>query len=105
QRYLAAAKKIFPDSNRDTLPWDVGLRDAMLLLYVVEDEFLPAADIKNVRGVSHVQNLVSARNGSVLAHGVKSVTQEQCDDLKARALRNLRAFWKLHHSGENLNNW
>jgi CRISPR-associated protein (TIGR02710 family) len=104
QRYLGAVREIFPDSNREALPWDVGLLDAMLLLYVVGDELLPAADIKNLRGVNHVQNLVSTRNGSVLAHGVELVTQKQCDDLRARALRNLRAFWQLHHEDEHVNN-
>lgn len=104
QRYLDTVRKIFPDSNRTGLPWDVGLLDAMLLLFIVGDELLPVADIKNLRGVNHVQNLVSSRNGSVLAHGVELVTQKQCDDLRARALRNLRAFWQLHHDDEHVSN-
>lgn len=104
QRYLASVKKIFPDGNRDTLPWTVGLLDAMLLLHVVGDTLLPAAGIKDLRGVNHVQKLVNTRNRSVLAHGIELVTQEQCDELRGRALQNLRAFWKLHHGGENVDN-
>jgi CRISPR-associated protein (TIGR02710 family) len=102
QQYLSVVRKMFPEGNRDNLPWTVGLVDAMLLLHVVDDEFLRAADIKDLRGVSHVQNLVSTRNRSVLAHGVELVTQDQCDTLCRRALRNLRAFWKVHHSDENV---
>jgi hypothetical protein len=104
QRYLVAVRKIFPDSDRDGLPWTVGLLDAMLLLHVVEDKLLPAAGIKDLRGVNHMQKLVNTRNRSVLAHGVELVTQEQCDELRGRALQNLRAFWKLHHGGENVDN-
>lgn len=102
QRYVRAVGKIFPNSNREALPWDVGLLDAMLLLHIIGDRLLPTADIKDLRGVNHVQNLVNTRNRSVLAHGVELVTQEQCDALRGRALQNLRAFWKLHHGGENV---
>jgi CRISPR-associated protein (TIGR02710 family) len=101
-RYLEATRRIAPDGNREALPWTVGLLDAMLLLHVVGDKLLPAADIKDLRGVNHVQKLVKARNRSVLAHGVELVTPEQCDDLRSRALQNLRAFWKLHHFDENV---
>jgi CRISPR-associated protein (Cas_Cas02710) len=101
--YLETAGKIFPGSSRTDLPWEVALMDAMLLLYAVNDQFLSLADIKNIRAVSHVQNLVSSRNRSILAHGVESVTGKQCGELRARALQNLRAFWKLHHDDENVN--
>jgi CRISPR-associated protein (TIGR02710 family) len=102
QKYLATVTKIHPGGDRKALPWSVGLLDAMLLLHIVGDRLLPAADINDLRGVSHVQKLVTTRNRSVLAHGVESVTQEQCDELRARALRNLRAFWRLHHGNENV---
>jgi CRISPR-associated protein (TIGR02710 family) len=102
QRYLVAVREIFPNNDREALPWRVGLLDAVLLLHVIGDNLLPAADIRDLRGVNHVQQLVASRNRSVLAHGVELVTQEQCDVLRGRALRNLRAFWKLHHPDENV---
>lgn len=102
QRYLAAIRQMFPDGQRENLPWQVGLVDALVLLHIVGDELLPAADIKGLRGVNHVQQLVLTRNRSVLAHGVELVTSDQCDALCARALRNLRAFWKLHRGDENV---
>ncbi len=74
----------------------------MLLLHIVGDELLTAADINDLRGVNHVRNLVATRNRSVLAHGVELVTQEQCNALRGRALQNLRAFWKFHHCAENV---
>jgi CRISPR-associated protein (TIGR02710 family) len=102
QQYLSAVRKLFPENDRDGLPWQVGLVDAMLLLHVIGDQLLPAADIRDLRGVGHMQQLVATRNRSVLAHGVELVTQKQCGALRGRALQNLRAFWKLHHSDENV---
>ena len=102
RRYLAAIRQMFPDSDREALPWTVGLLDAMVLLHVVGDKLLPAADVRGLRGVNHVQQLVNTRNRSVLAHGVELVSREQCQALRGRALQNLRAFWKLHHAGENV---
>lgn len=102
QRYLVAIRKISPGNNQETLPWRVGLLDATLLLHVIGDEMLSAADIRDLRGVNHVQQLVATRNRSVLAHGVELVTRDQCDVLRGRALRNLRAFWTLHHPEENV---
>jgi hypothetical protein len=101
-RYATAANTMFASGRLPALPWKVALVDAMILLHVVADDMLPAARINGLAGVGHVRGLVDARNRSVLAHGVESVTRQQCDDLRARALCNLHAFWRLHQPDQNV---
>ncbi|MGW4794230.1 hypothetical protein ACWEPC_17695 [Nonomuraea sp. NPDC004297] len=101
-RYGRAAKRAYRSPHPLPLPRDVALVDAVLLLHVLEDELLPAAQIIDFNGIGYIRTLVEGRNDSVLAHGEKSVDTKQCEDLHARALVNLRAFWRLHHTEENV---
>jgi CRISPR-associated protein (Cas_Cas02710). len=101
-RYQAACNKVFGGDRQAALPWQVALVDALVLLHVLNDELLRLAKINGLGGIGHVRGLVKGRNRSVLAHGDESVTVGQCRDLRARALLNLRAFWALHHAGEDV---
>lgn len=101
-RYGAATSRVFARDRPAALPWRVALVEAMILLHVVDDELLPAATINDLGGVGHVRQLVDGRNRSVLAHGVESVTEQQCKELRARALCNLRAFWRLYQPGQDV---
>ncbi|MEV4320511.1 hypothetical protein [Actinocrispum sp. NPDC049592] len=102
RRFTDVAAKIFAVDRQAVLPWKVALVDAMILLHVIGDEMLSAAKITDLKGVGYVRNLVDARNRSVLAHGEESVNRQQCDDLRKRALLNLRAYWRLHEPAENV---
>jgi CRISPR-associated protein (TIGR02710 family) len=98
-RYAAVANKIFGSRAVKGVPPRLGLVDSLLLLHVVHDELLPAAKILGLDGIRHVRSIAEARNRSVLAHGESSVTAKQCGVLKARALCNLRAYWRMHEQG------
>jgi CRISPR-associated protein (TIGR02710 family) len=100
--YSAAAGKLFGSDRTSSLPWKVALVDALILLHCVDDEMLAAAQINGLSGVGHMRRLVEGRNKSVLAHGDESVTSDQCRKLQARALLNLRAFWRLHLPRQDL---
>jgi CRISPR-associated protein (Cas_Cas02710) len=101
-RYRSATNKLFGGEREAALPWQVALVDALVLLHIVDDELLRAAKINGLGGIGHVRGLVEGRNRSILAHGDKSVTADQCRDLRARAMLNLRAFWRLHHAGQDV---
>lgn len=103
RQYGAAANRIFNSRRSAELPWKVTLVEALILLHVVDDAMLPAATINGLSGIGQVRDLVDRRNKSVLAHGAESVTKGQCDKLRARALQNLRAFWRLHQPEQNVN--
>ena len=102
RQYGAAANRIFNSRRSAELPWKVTLVEALILLHVVDDAMLPAATINGLSGIGQVRDLVDRRNKSVLAHGAESVTKGQCDKLRARALQNLRAFWRLHQPEQNV---
>lgn len=101
-RYAAAARALFGPNASTGLPRKAGLVDALLLLFVLDDDLLTAAHIRDLSGVRHLRGLADARNESVLAHGEASVTKDQCGALRQRALLNLRAFWRLHHAAEDV---
>ncbi|MFI6290902.1 hypothetical protein ACIBEJ_04915 [Nonomuraea sp. NPDC050790] len=104
QRFGAAANKVYKSDRPAALPWKVALVDAMILLQIFDDRMLAAASVKGLGGVGHVRGLVEGRNRSVLAHGEESVTEQQCKHLKDRAMLNLRAFWRLHEPGKDIDN-
>jgi CRISPR-associated protein (Cas_Cas02710) len=101
-RYQTATDKLFGGERRAALPWQVALIDALVLLHILDDDLLPLAKINGLPGIGHVRGLVRGRNRSILAHGDESVTVDQCQTLRARALLNLRAFWQLHHGDEDV---
>lgn len=101
-RYQGACNKLFGGDRRTALPWQVALLDALVLLHIVNDELLRLAKVNGLGGIGHIRGLVKGRNRSVLAHGDESVTVDQCRSLRTRALLNLRAFWQLHHTGEDV---
>jgi CRISPR-associated protein (TIGR02710 family) len=102
ERYDAAARKVFGGDRQVALPWKVALVEAVILLHVTGDRMLPVATINGLGGIGHLRKLVDSRNKSVLAHGAQSVTKKQCDELRTRALLNLRAYWRLHESNQDV---
>jgi hypothetical protein len=101
--YGATAGKVFGTDHPPRLPREVALIDALILLHCVGDELTRATQVTDARGLGHVRGLVDGRNNSVLAHGDDSVSADQCQRLQARALLHLRAFWRLHVPGEDVN--
>lgn len=97
--YGTAAMKLFGSNRPIALPWRVQLVEAFILLYLLDDEMLKLTGIKGMPGLGHVRELADIRNHSVLAHGEESVAKEYCAKLRQRALLHLRAFWRLHEDG------
>jgi hypothetical protein len=104
-RYSLAVNRLFGGDKQSPLPRKVALLDALILLDCIGDEMLTAARITGTNGLGYMRRLVDGRNRSVLAHGDDSVTAEQCQQLQGRALVNIRAFWRLHQPGRNVEEW
>jgi hypothetical protein len=98
----AVSSKLHGGAVPALLPHRIGFLDAAILLYALGDDLLPRMDVKGDRGLSHLKRVAEARNESVLAHGLRSVTPEQTGDLQKTAERALRAFWRLHHAPEDV---
>jgi Csm6 HEPN domain len=84
------------------LPGRIGFLDAAVLLFATGDELLPRIQVRDVSGLSYLCRLAEARNKSVLAHGLRSVPAEECEQLRALALRCLRALWALQRADEDV---
>lgn len=84
------------------LPGRIGFLDAAVLLYAQDDELLPRVQVQDVSGLSYLSRLAEARNKSVLAHGERCVSAEECEQLRALAVRCLRALWALQRAGDDV---
>lgn len=77
------------------LPFTVGMVDAALLLYIMEDPFIERFRLGSTKALKHLRGLADIRNRSILAHGTKQIGQEDSRKLGDFALRGLRELWKL----------
>jgi len=85
------------------LPEKIGHLDAAIILHTLDDTMLRQVKITNARGLGHLARLTEGRNQSLLAHGQRRVTVEQCRELEGQARQILRALWQLHgRAGENI---
>jgi CRISPR-associated protein (Cas_Cas02710) len=84
------------------LPTKLGLMNAAILLRALDDSLLKRINVRDAKGVSYLMRLTEARNKSVLAHGQRCITPNQCDQLRKLALRCLRGLWSLHQPDEDV---
>jgi hypothetical protein len=84
------------------LPSKLGFLDAAILLYVLEDDMLKRIRIRDERGLSHLAGLTSARNSSLLAHGDRRVSKDQCEALEGEVRNILRALWALQRPDDDV---
>jgi hypothetical protein len=94
-RYNAVLAKL-GRPPRPELPSKLGFLDAAIILHVLDDALLKRIPIAGVGGLSHLADLARARNSSLLAHGHRRVSQEQCESLESEVRNILRALWSLH---------
>jgi len=102
EAYAGIASKVHGTAVAPVLPRRIGFLDAAILLHAVGDTLPQRMDVTDPRGLSHLKRVAEARNDSVLAHGLATVTADQTTSLRATAERALRAFWRLHHAEENV---
>jgi CRISPR-associated protein (TIGR02710 family) len=89
-------------SSRRSLPSFVGVFSAAVILHVLGDPLAELSGLNSPESLRGLQELARARNKSVLAHGEESVTRELSRQLNAKAVEVLYAYWRIHHSGEDL---
>lgn len=86
----------------EPLPNRLGFIDSAVLLSALDDPMLRKLGIGDRRALGHLNAVTEARNRSVLAHGLASVTPKQCNELHSLAQRGLRALWALHDPDEEI---
>jgi CRISPR-associated protein (TIGR02710 family) len=100
-RYRAATGAVH-EMEATALPALVGLMDAALLLFVLDDPMLKKLDLTTDKALRHFKGRLLARNKSVLAHGTETIDEALSGDLGRLATRSVRAFWALEFDGENI---
>jgi len=99
--YLAAQARHGLPPER-TLPSNVGMLAAALLLDVLEDPLLGAARLSRPEEVRELGAVADIRNGSVLARGSRSISRPGLDRLVEVARSVLAAYWNKHGDGQAL---
>ncbi len=95
-RFRAAAKEVSPKEESFDLPREISCFNGALLLRSESDALLSQAHFDQPKALSSLRNLIFIRNGSILAHGYRSVSEKDCKDLRAPAERLLTAYWTLN---------
>ncbi|WP_033441819.1 TIGR02710 family CRISPR-associated CARF protein [Saccharothrix sp. NRRL B-16314] len=88
--------------KRRSLPPFIGLFSAAVVLRVLDDDLLRLAGLWEVDELRSLRDLARVRNDSVLAHGDRSVSKTDSEQLNSMAQSVVRAYWTLHHADENL---
>jgi len=97
ERFKAAAKEVMPKEPPPDLPREISCFHGALLLLAERDELLPQADFGAPKTLTSLRGLISVRNNSILAHGYRSVTENNCNSLRGPAERLLSAYWTLNN--------
>jgi CRISPR-associated protein (TIGR02710 family) len=100
--YSALVNAIRGTTISRSLPGKVGVFAAAVLLRVLDDPLAAAARLDGVEALCKLEELVKARNDSILAHGEKPISEKELAPLTERATQILHAYWALHHPGEDL---
>lgn len=95
ERFQAAAKEVFGGEQNAELPLKIGCLDGAVLLRSLKDDLLVRAQLDQAKALSHLRNLTTTRNRSILAHGYQSVSEKDCKALRASAEKLLAAYWAL----------
>jgi hypothetical protein len=88
--------------GQPSLPSNPGPFAAAVLIKAIGDPFAAAAGLDTADELRELERLAKARNASVLAHGEQFISQHQSEELNAKAMEVLRAYWVAHHPGEEL---
>jgi hypothetical protein len=65
------------------------------LLLALGDSLLPETGYGPPKGLGELMSLAEIRNGSILAHGQRSVSKEDCEKLEKAAIRLLQGMFRL----------
>jgi CRISPR-associated protein (TIGR02710 family) len=95
-RYRATATAVY-GQEVGSLPLRVGLMDAAILLYILNDQAVRLLNFDSEKALRHLRGVTEARNRSVLAHGTTSIGPELSRQLGSHAVRCLRVCWALVH--------
>lgn len=96
KRFETASKEVLGNDARGELPRAIGCIDGTILLRALDDKLLEMANLGEAKALSHLRNLTTTRNRSILAHGYQSVNEKDCKALRATAEKLLAAYWKLN---------
>ncbi|MCS7159267.1 MAG: hypothetical protein RMJ19_02240 [Gemmatales bacterium] len=102
ERYKEIALKLDPKFELKALPHRISMMDAAVLLCVLEDELMKRAELCSEDALGHLRQLAELRNQSVLAHGYRSVSREDAQNLQSRAKHILRVYWQLTYPEQDL---
>jgi hypothetical protein len=83
-------------------PTSVGMLDAVLLLDALGDPMLGPARLSTAEGFQELGEVAAIRNGSVLARGNQSVSQDGLARLVDVTTTVLDAYWQQHGDGQLL---
>lgn len=97
ERFKAAAREVMPKEEPPELPREISCFHGALLLRAERDELLGQAHFDQPKALTSLRNLMSVRNKSILAHGYRSVSEKDCNDLRGPAERLLSAYWTLNN--------
>ncbi|WP_194202117.1 TIGR02710 family CRISPR-associated CARF protein [Glycomyces albidus] len=101
ERYRNLSELVFNREFRG-MPFKVGMVESALLLQVLNDPMLPLFGLDQTKALRHLRSMSDARNASVLAHGKTTVSAEVTEKLGSFALRALRAYWRLVHGDDRV---
>jgi hypothetical protein len=88
--------------SRRSLPPVLTLFAAAVLLKALDDPLAVGAGLDDADGLRVLQDLVAARNRSVLAHGEESVSVALSEELNNKAVEVLTTYWHLQYPDEDL---
>jgi hypothetical protein len=94
-RYAAIMHDLGRRVPATTLPPVIGLISAAILLTAQDDPLVSKGGLAGKKALSHLNEIVRARNKSVLAHGDETVGLDKSTVLEAKARSILRAYWKV----------
>lgn len=100
-RYRAATEAVH-GTEAAALPAPIGLMEAVLLLFVLNDPLLRKIGLTSEKALRHFKGQLTARNKSVLAHGTETIDESLSNELGGLATRSVRAFWALDFADENV---
>lgn len=94
-RYNEIADTLGKGQRETELPARLGLINSAALLLALDDPLLPNAGYVPPGGLGHLKALTDLRNSSILAHGSRSVSEDDCRQLEAAAKRFLHRLFDL----------
>lgn len=93
-KYSDLYKKNFKKAREASLPvWPLGYLNLAVILQVLNDPILREAGFKDP--IPQLNKVAETRNSSVLAHGFKSIPEDDSKGIMRLAERILSSYWRL----------